>query len=679
MPSRTSRKSELSPSITKSGNGIDLGKRDVEVDMGRKSTPSVTSGGVGITREITNIGGVSVTGGVSVDISPLDLGISYDSTENAVSIAAGAELPGGIIGAAGGVTIDLDTGEVTGGSVGAEALGIGVNVSASKDGGVGVGISFQIPFTPIEIELGFGFPPKKPTPKPSPSPNPSPKPTLPTSVSCLTGQWVVGGVGRAFDNESGSFTTSKFYNGSAYITKICLFGLRVNTYNQTGFNVDELKAPEATAGEWADRAFGKGNWLAQDIEFTGTFGFVGYWYWNGLYPNFTAIKNGGAIKANWKYKRKLYYGKNSTSDQTWWSGGYFLGIEYDYEGTIEEIVPAPSCPTGKPLEVPNNLIFSTPFPNPPPTKRNMDECCRESTKLLREIYKGLGISKFPGKLPATIIQEVPKEGEQPEEPAQVPIEDFVDLLDWQFRRDDERWGQWEVQINVKDADLTEEGDQSKQIKFPNLAESIAELEGQMLSVMANVDALVAITTKNLAESGMARQESIKSYLAAKAIIKYMAFKSTEIDVPVPMTFTPGAETISALIKESEGHIKGTDYVEKETFRDICLDLLQAAAIIRAVHWQKIDSKNDTKTQLLDLLKGTVDLAGLITNPKKGSDGQEKKFDPSQNFEDFIDSVEDGFRNTTGTSDIQNPYGRTPDRRPRIREIGDNLSEAGGNN
>jgi hypothetical protein len=147
-----------------------------------------------------------------------------------------------------------------------------------------------------------------------------------------------------------------------------------------------------------------------------------------------------------------------------------------------------------------------------------------------------------------------------------------------------------------------------------------------------------------------------------------------------MTFTPGGETISDLIKESEGHIKGTDYVERETFRDVCLDLLQAAAIIKAVHWQKIDSKQDTKTQLLNLLKGTVDLAGITTNPKKLTiDGEEKKFDPSQNFEDFLDNVEDGFRNTTGVTDIQNPYGKTPDRRPRIREIGDNISQAGSDN
>jgi len=157
----------------------------------------------------------------------------------------------------------------------------------------------------------------------------------------------------------------------------------------------------------------------------------------------------------------------------------------------------------------------------------------------------------------------------------------------------------------------------------------------------------------------------------------MAFKATETDVPVPMTFTAGAETISALLEESEGHIKGTDYVEKETRRDVYLDLLQAAAIIRAVHWQRIDTKTDTKSQLLGILKGSVDLAASIQSPNGGNN--EKTFDPENNFEDFIDNVEDGFRNTTGISDIQNPYGKPPNRRPRIRQIGDNISQAGGNN
>lgn len=309
----------------------------------------------------------------------------------------------------------------------------------------------------------------------------------------------------------------------------------------------------------------------------------------------------------------------------------------------------------------------------------MDACCQENLKFLRAIYTKLGLAKFPGNLPSTIIQEIPKEGEKPAEPPQEPIVDFVDLFMWQFRRDDERWGQWEIQINVKDTDLTKEGNQTKSIKFPNLAESVAEMEGQMLSILTNVEALVALSVRNLSESGLARQEAIKGYLASMAIAKYMAFPYEEVDVPIPSTYTPGATSIDKLIIESIIHTKGIDYKNKETLRDVLLDLLQGAAVIKAVHWQKIDSKNDTKTQLLNLLKNTVDLAGVVANPKKSTDGEEKKFDPAQNFEDFIDSAEDGFRNTTGITDIENPYGKTPDRHPRIRQIGDNISQAGGNN
>ncbi|MEG4842628.1 hypothetical protein [Microcoleus sp. B9-D4] len=294
------------------------------------------------------------------------------------------------------------------------------------------------------------------------------------------------------------------------------------------------------------------------------------------------------------------------------------------------------------------------------------------------MYTKLGLARFPGELPSTIIQEVPNEGEEPAEPSQVQIPDLVSFMDWIFKRDDERWGQWEVQINVKDADVTKEGDQKKQVKFPNLAESIAEIEGQMLSLSTNVDALIAINTKNLVESGLSRQEAIKGYLASKSIIKYMAFKTQEIDVTVPLCFTPGAESIDALVKESELHLKGMDYTEKETLRDVFLDLLQAAAIIRAVHWQRIDTKKDTKSQLLGILKGSLDLANSIKNPTRPADGSEQP-KPAEDFEDFLDNAEDGFRNVTGITDMQNPYGKTPDRRPRIRQIGDNIAQAGKDN
>jgi hypothetical protein len=666
--------------------------------MGGKAQPSVTSGGIGITQEVTSVGGVSVSAGVNVDLTPVDFGISVNPSEGTVSVATGAEIPGGLLGVSGGIEVDTNTGQVIGGSLGAEVGGLGINVSNSQKGGLGVEFTLQIPGTPISLSLGLGFPPE---PKKEPIPTPSPgnqmpggwEPSIPPGpgVSVTPGEYYVrttytGNSNYKYSDGSGFHYIDSSQTGDSNFSivlpnegsKLC----QVVTQNQ----INEMTTSPGSKGMHRasnDSAYYAASFtnrieVSSSITYLAPFGIVSQ-VSETYYRRCVTIEHPGipGLMGPTIGGRVFSLGPGAIYNPYETLPNKAEGVTWkfkDWELVNKTIVELLKCGEETlPLLPPS-------FPNPPPRKRNMDECCRESTKLLREIHKRLGVSKFPGKLPETIIQETPREGVEPAEPAQVPIEDFVDLLDWQFQRDDERWGRWQVELDIKDSDITKEGDQKKSIKLPNLAESVAEFQGQLLSIMTNVDALVALQVKNLAESGMARQEAIKGYLASKAIIKYMAFKATETDVPVPMTFTAGAETISALLEESEGHIKGTDYVEKETLRDVYLDLLQAAAIIRAVHWQKIDTKTDTKSQLLNILKGSVDLAASIANPQNlNGDGGEKTFNPEKDFEDFIDSVEDGFRSTTGITDVQNPYGKTPDRRPRIRQIGDNISQAGGKN
>jgi len=665
--SRTSSRSSLSPSATRGASGIDLGK-DSGVDMGRKARPSATSGGIGVTQEVANIGGVSVTGGVSVDVSPLAVNVSgetnaEDPNKNSISISGSVEVPGGFLGVGGGVKINTNTGEVIGGSIGAEVGGLGIHVSSSE-GDVGVEFTLQIPFTPVEISLGFGFPGKKTLPPPSPG-NP---PVLSIPPATAAFKWSAPSI----DINSVRGCTLKFTWEESHVTW--------NPYSGTCESF--MSSPTNLPGTVINKH------CKSEIRNN-----------NGLWAMQTTIATVVIVAANtwtiesWRNQSYLnqvldyVYFYNIPSSYTtydWSLSDFGGGMPIVRQRIVSEpVITVFNCSAIKE----NPIIYAppvvdvaplAPFPNPPPRRKVMDTCCQENLKFLRAIYTKLGLARFPGELPSTIIQEVPNEGEEPPEPVQEPITDLVSLLDWQFRRDDERWGQWEIQINVKDSDLTKEGDQGKSVKFPNLAESVAEMEGQLLSVTTNLDALIAITTKNLVESGLARQEAIKGYLASKSIIKYMAFKSTEIDVTVPSCFTPGAETIHELIAESEIHLKGLDYTEKETLRDIFLDLLQAAAVVRAVHWQRIDTKKDTKSQLLGILKGSLDLANSIKNPTKPIDGEEKP-NPAQNFEDFLDSAESGFTNTTGITDIQNPYGKTPDRRPRIRQIGDNISQAGDDN
>ncbi|WP_242729022.1 hypothetical protein [Microcoleus vaginatus] len=625
---------------------------------------------------------------MSVDVSPLAVNVSgetnaEDPNKNSISISGSAEVPGGFLGVGGGVKINTNTGEVIGGSIGGEIGGLGINVSSSE-GDVGVEFTLQIPFTPVEISLGFGFPKKE-----EPTTPISPTPSIP---------------GIAFSHDQ---IVPLLEDNKCYHLVILWHTASLAIYTWDIVHKNALKFISQSS---PSSPYGGGNWTQQtplfyasyqEIPYSRTPAFIDYHEppdpngsrdpfsanYNKFSANFKAwgVLDGGPqiiiSPQSFQYFDRLLapfmltgtgdYLKNHIANtrpanQIWDISAYEIPCS---RNNTDPTLPKHITP------LPPSLA---PFPNPPPRRKELDTCCQENLKFLRAIYTKLGLARFPGELPSTIIQEVPNEGEEPAEPLQEPITDLVGLLDWQFRRDDERWGQWEIQINVKDSDLTKEGDQGKSVKFPNLAESVAEMEGQLLSVTTNLDALIAITTKNLVESGLARQEAIKGYLASKSIIKYMAFKSTEIDVTVPSCFTPGAETIHELIAESEIHLKGLDYTEKETLRDILLDLLQAAAVIRAVHWQRIDTKKDTKSQLLGILKGSLDLANSIKNPTKPTDGEEKP-NPAQNFEDFLDSAESGFTNTTGITDIQNPYGKTPDRRPRIRQIGDNISQAGDDN
>jgi hypothetical protein len=647
--------------------------------MGRKSEPSITSGGIGITQEITSVGGMNVSGGIEVDITPVDFGVTVDSSEGTVLVAGGAEVPGGLIGISGGIEIDLNTGQVTGGSIGGEVGGLGINLSNSKKGGLGIEFTVQIPGTPIELSLGFGFPPKKEDPTPTPTPTLPPGSESPFRENWQRPLLPAGDPNKhcilvlAYDIRY----TSWYHNGSLYYDYQEIDSGEFNSVTGVASAKKETTSlnPPREIRQLAPQFFNGTLSLRNARGFV--FGFPGVTGTtlllnSGVYHGILELISGKEDKLFDFLNRSTEVHYERIQEATY--NLYKIRRNKTYKiihsscNLPSEIEPPNSNPPPQPLR--------SPFPNSPPRRqKKMDACCRENLKFLRAIYTQLGLFKFPGQLPATIIQEVTKEGEELAEPPQVPIFTLVDLLQWQFERDDERWGQWQVQINVKDSDITQEGDQSKQVKFPNLAESIAEIEGQILSLTANVDALVAISTKNLVESGLGRQEAIKGYLASKAIIKYMAFKTTEIDVEIPACFTTEAETIAELVKESTIHLKGLDYTEKETLRDILLDLLQAAAIIRAVHWQRIDTKKDTKTQLLELLKNSASLASLVKTPTTGNNTQPN---PTQDFEDFIDTVEDGFRNVTGVVDPENPYGKTPNRRPRIRQIGENISQAGKN-
>lgn len=118
----------------KGGSGISLAKGGfTSAEKGSEGqSKSGLGGSLGGSVTVADYGDVEIKGVVDIDISPLRGDISYDTSTNELGVSGGIKIPGGVVGVGGGVVVDLDTGEISGGSV---SLGIGgadVQVSVSK-------------------------------------------------------------------------------------------------------------------------------------------------------------------------------------------------------------------------------------------------------------------------------------------------------------------------------------------------------------------------------------------------------------------------------------------------------------------------------------------------------------------------------------------------------------------
>jgi hypothetical protein len=476
-----SRKSELSPSVTQGSNRIDLGKNS-DINLGQKSQPSTTSGGIGITQEVTSIGGTSVSAGIEIDLTPVDFGVRVDPSQNTISVSGGAEVPGGLIGISGGVEIDLGTGAITGGSIGAELGGLGINVSNSKKGGIGIEFTYQIPGTPIEISLGFGFPPgdEEPTPTPTPTPTPSPSPVnfdpiMPVGLDSDEVAYVLIGLkhisksawsGYPINCNSG-FTTDHLKFDRQIEKNIKVEAVLGNTMNNVNtwwgtmppafetIATDTHNASDYTESMLPyDSYIGKANEKKEAIakyknRFGGRskFGITSFTNYviqpvGGNVKEFTVLEKTpyqtnitsysvgecylafgrlSAIKAFIVQRNSLAaHTNNYNNPSAGCPGVYASGYNYK-QLIVEDIIRKPATSPPPP-----------PFPNPPPRKNNMDACCRDAILLgranrrfLQELMIMFG-RPLDAKGNLAPIVETTKFFGEPLERIKTPIENIAD-------------------------------------------------------------------------------------------------------------------------------------------------------------------------------------------------------------------------------------------------------------
>jgi hypothetical protein len=297
-------------------------------------------------------------------------------------------------------------------------------------------------------------------------------------------------------------------------------------------------------------------------------------------------------------------------------------------------------PTTTPTTNPNVQPVPTPTPQPP---RLDDKCCipptdQELLKRLEQIKKAIGVDGLPASVPDQIAKQ---------NPGQKQIASLAELQLWQVEQLDGVMGRWPQQIPIP----TPAGPVN--IGMPNMAEAVAEMIGMMVSQQVTAAQILNTSSRAMVQAGSATQQAHLAHLTAKANADFLGYESRPEAVEMPLAYTPGKDPGDGLLNESRAKIQGFQNTDTTDIKAILAELLQAAAIIRAVYWRKLDTKGDLKSQIRENVRGHGDF--LNEAAAGGSDSD---------WEAYLKQVEEGFRGATGDT---NPYGRPPTEGPDIKD------------
>jgi hypothetical protein len=229
-------------------------------------------------------------------------------------------------------------------------------------------------------------------------------------------------------------------------------------------------------------------------------------------------------------------------------------------------------------------------------------CCPSSDQLLRLILARIG---DPKTMPNSFLTT---NGNQPSGTS--TVSSLMDFHLYALQRFDEIMGEFEITVNIVDSDLTQQGNQPKTIRLPNLGEAVAELMTLQTQQSIYTNVILQMLNDALIEIAQIKQTDVINYHHLLTINEYMGINNTQVNIDMPLSYTPNQETFADMLQPSTLKVTCNDYQQQETLSQDMQSLLQAAAIIRAVHFRKLPT--DQAGMLAQITQDLTDMFGGIT-------------------------------------------------------------------
>ncbi|MBE9202300.1 collagen-like protein, partial [Synechocystis salina LEGE 06099] len=232
---------------------------------------------------------------------------------------------------------------------------------------------------------------------------------------------------------------------------------------------------------------------------------------------------------------------------------------------------------------------------------------------------------------------------------------------WAVKALDEILGSWPVAITLKDGNLLVAGDQSQEVRVPNISEALAELLGMEMLNQSATDLSVNMLVRILSETGVGRMQTIKNYYLLTALKDFAGINTKETTVPVPFSYNPVLQLENEEQAEHADFLKGgeveidiEEFNEKHSLQKWLAKVDLTEAMCRAYMTKKAKEPNE----FLKYIKQLASVLGI----------EDEKDGKPDDFDNFLERVERGFTTDAGNTLENKPYGRDYKYRPRINRL-----------
>lgn len=284
---------------------------------------------------------------------------------------------------------------------------------------------------------------------------------------------------------------------------------------------------------------------------------------------------------------------------------------------------------------------NTPPPYQPPPPKNckkcMSNCCnpkdnQEILDLLKRIAARLGTQDYPIKTPRWLVTN--------QGGGDVTHQSLTQFNFWLMRQLDALIGEFPISVEIEDSDPTTAGQQKKQIKLYNLAESLAEIYGLSAKTAIDSDVHTSFLMRLAAETMAAKTAALIAQDYASANASFLGYKGNQVKRDVQFSFDPTKlDSLETILNASNQQILGWQNEDRESVVEYLQKIMFSAGLIKTVFFRKGS----------DLQRILKEVKEFLPDPKA---------EDSEGWKEFIRLI----------NNPDSPENKDTDRKPKIENL-----------